>query len=391
MTRSERSWPWRSRGARTSTLPDGAVVGTAKLDRRTKNLIPRLSEGDIAVIDHVDLDRVAAEGLVDAGVAAVVNASSSMTGRYPNMGPLVVLDAGLQLVDEVGADVLDLIAEGTEVAIDGGDIYVDGEVVASGVDQNRSDLLERIEIAKSSLGDELGRFAENTLEYLTEERTLVADDLEIPDVGLDFRGRHVLIAVRGTGYQDDLEALRRIGYVNELRPIIIGVDGGADALLEMGFTPDLILGDFDSVSKDALRCGARLVVHGYEGGEAPGARRLDRLGFDYIVWEAPGTSEDIAMLMAYEHEAALIVAVGTHSSMAEFLDKGRAGMASTFLVRMRVGSILVDAKGVSRLYQSQVRKRDLILLVLSALFTIVVIGVVSEPIRLVLRTLWTSL
>jgi uncharacterized membrane-anchored protein len=201
----------------------------------------------------------------------------------------------------------------------------------------------------------------------------------------------VLIVVRGIDYREDLRALRRIGYIADLEPVLIGVDGGADALLDEGLKPDIIIGDFDSVSSDALRTGAELVVHAYPGGEAPGAERLDRLGFEYKVFEAPGTSEDVAMMLAWEGRAELLVAVGTHSSMNEFFDKGREGMASTFLTRMRVGTILVDAKGVSRLYRSHVRKRDLVLLVLSALFTLVVVAMVSEPIRLLLQSVWDDL
>lgn len=388
---ADRSWRWRSLREADNTLPPGAIAGTARVDRRTKNLIPRLRPGDIAIIDHEDLDRVAAEELVSRGVSAVVNASVSMTGRYPSMGALVVTRAGIPLLDEVGSEVIDQINDGAHVAVVGGDLFVDGELLVSGRRLSAEDLTGQLESARSHLGDELEKFAENTLEYLRREHSFLTTATDLPEVGIDFRGRHVLIVVRGNDYHEDLEALRRIGYVRELKPILIGVDGGADALLDAGLQPDLILGDFDSVSKQALRCGASLVVHAYESGAAPGAERLDRLGFDYVIWEAAGTSEDIAMLMAFDNHAELIVAVGTHNSMAEFFDKGRAGMSSTFLVRIKVGEILVDAKGVNRLYKTQVRKRDMFALVGSAAFTIAVIGIVSEPIRLVIRSLWLSL
>lgn len=376
--------------SRITPHPD-THTGVARVDRRTKQLVKRVQPGEIMVIDHEDLDRVAAETIIEAQVGAVINASSSVSGRYPNLGPLLVCAAGIPLIDGVGLDLLDRISEGQLVTVSGGDVIVDGAVVASGNRQSMHLLEERIESARQSMGDELERFAENTLSYLSEERHLLLDDPDIPQIALPMKDRHVLIVVRGAEYKEDLAALRRSGYLGELRPLLVGVDGGADALLDIGHTPDLIIGDMDSVSERALRCGAILVVHGYQDGRAPGAERLDELGLEHVVYAAAGTSEDIAMLLAYEKGAELIVAVGTHSSMVEFFDKGRAGMASTFLVRMKVGPILVDAKGVSRLYHHTVRKGDLALLVLSAVFTLIVIILISEPVRLVLRGYWLTL
>jgi uncharacterized membrane-anchored protein len=367
------------------------VTALARVDTRTKRLVKRVQPGEIMVIDHADLDRVAAETIVEAQPAAVVNASASVTGRYPNLGPLLVCAAGIPLLDGVGSEIMDLVEEGTVLTVAGDQVLAGGAVLAQGTRQSMQDLEVIIEEARRSMGAELERFAENTLSYLTEERHLLLDDPDVPDVGLDIKGRHVLIVVRGADYKEDLDTLRRSGYLAEMRPLLVGVDGGADALLEIGQTPDLIIGDMDSVSERALRCGAALVVHGYRDGRAPGARRLEDLGLDHLVWAATGTSEDIAMLLAYERGAELIVAVGTHSSMVEFFDKGRAGMASTFLVRMKVGPVLVDAKGVSRLYQHRIRKGDLALLVLSAVFTLVVITLISEPVRLVLRGYWLTL
>jgi uncharacterized membrane-anchored protein len=362
------------------------VRGPARIGRRTKDLVARLRPGDIAVIDHVDLDRVAAEGLVAASPAAVINAGASVSGRYPNFGPHLLVAAGIPLLDSVGSEIMDALMEGRSVELDG-ETLRSGELTFTGVRQTRELLDASIESAKASLGAELERFAANTLEYLRQEKHLAVDDLDVPDVGIDMRGRHALIAVRGPDYREDLGALRQTGYLQEVRPVTIAVDGAADALLAIGRKPDVIIGDMDSVTERALRCGAALVVHGYPDGRAPGAQRLIDLGLEHLVWNASGTSEDIAMLLAYERGASLIVAVGTHSSMAEFLDKGRAGMASTFLVRLRVGPVLVDAKGVSRLYQSRVRKLDLVLLITAALFALLVVTAVSQPARLFLDNL----
>jgi len=376
--------------AKTPREPE-VLTGPARVDSRTKRLVKRAQPGDVLVIDHGDLDRVAAETIVEAQAGAVINARPSISGRYPNLGPLLVCAAGIPLVDDVGEDVLQAITEGQLVTVAGADVLVDGVVVATGTRQSMQLLEDRIEVARQSMGAELERFAENTLSYLSQERHLLLDEPDIPDIALDMKGRHVLIVVRGAEYKEDLDTLRRSGYLGEMAPLLVGVDGGADALLDIGHTPDLIIGDMDSVSERALRCGATLVVHGYQDGRAPGSKRLDDLGLQHVVYAAAGTSEDIAMLLAYEKGAELIVAVGTHSSMVEFFDKGRAGMASTFLVRMKVGPILVDAKGVSRLYQHSVRKGDLAMLVLSAIFTLVVITLISEPVRLVLRGYWLTL
>jgi uncharacterized membrane-anchored protein len=167
-------------------------------------------------------------------------------------------------------------------------------------------------------------------------------------------------------------------YIREYRPILVGVDGGADALIEVGYTPDVIVGDMDSVSDHALRCGAEVVVHAYADGRAPGLQRVQDLGVAAVVFPAAGTSEDVALLLADEKGAALIVAVGTHATLVEFLDKGRQGMASTFLTRLRVGGKLVDAKGVSRLYRRRISTWSLVLLIASTLATMAAAVFVSS-------------
>jgi uncharacterized membrane-anchored protein len=286
---------------------------------------------------------------------------------------------------------MDAVRDGHPVTVDGEKLLVDGEVVATGERQTLATVESAIGVARANMGPELERFAENTVDYVRRDLELLTGALELPATDCDFVDRHVLIVVRGSDYKEDLSLLRQSGYLRDVKPVLIGVDGGADALLEVGAVPDIIIGDFDSVSETALRCGAQLIVHGYTDGRAPGAKRLDDLELPYTVFAAPGTSEDIAMLLAYEEGAELMVAVGTHTSMVEFLDKGRAGMASTVLVRMKVGDALVDAKGVSRLYHTSVRTRDLVWMILAAVFTLAVALMLSEPVRLVLRAFWRSL
>jgi uncharacterized membrane-anchored protein len=367
---------------------DPTVRGPARAGSRTKDLTKLLEPGDIAVIDHADLDRVAADGLVEADVAAVVNASSSITGRYPNTGPLQLVDAGIPLVDAVGAEVIDRVDESRELVIDGGRLLQGGELIAHGRRLDRERVVTAMEAARDTIGEELQRFAVNTLEYVTDEAHLTFAPLTLPPLATVIDGRHALVVVRGHDYKEDLRALRP--YVKEYRPVLIAVDGGADALLEQGMTPDIIIGDFDSVTERALHTAPDLVHHVHPSGHAPGREELADFGVDYEEFVVEGTSEDAAMLLAHEAGAPLIVAVGTHATMVEFLDKGRPGMASTFLTRLRLGPELVDAKGVSRLYEGRVRRRDVILLVAAALVVMLVMVMVSESLRIYLEALWLA-
>ncbi|GAA3621039.1 putative cytokinetic ring protein SteA [Kineosporia mesophila] len=357
--------PSLSRGRRPEPAEGPGVHGVAKVDSRTKDLTKRLNPGDIAIINHTDIDRVAADALVGVRPAAVVNAAASISGRYPNLGPQILLAAGVLLIDGVGDSVLTTITEGTRIRIDGNEIWVDGQVVARGTKQDAATVSAAMDDARAGLNVQLEAFAANTMEYLKKERDLLLDGVGVPDVKTSFEGRQSLIVVRGYHYKEDLATLRP--YIREYRPVLVGVDGGADAILEAGYTPDMIVGDMDSVSDKALTCGAEIVVHAYRDGNAPGLVRVRELGVDPVVFPATGTSEDVAMLLADDKGASLIVAVGTHATLVEFLDKGRAGMASTFLTRLRVGTKLVDAKGVSRLYRQRISNWQLAVLAIAGL------------------------
>lgn len=346
------------------------LVAPVRSDRRTKNLIRRLRPGDIAVIDHVDLDRVSAEALVGRGVAAVVNVAPGISGRYPNQGPELLVGAGIPLIDDVDPEVFARVREGERLRLEGDALYRGEEVLARGTRQDRASVEAAMELARAGLATQLEAFAANTMAYLQREHDLLLDGIGIPAIGTVLEGRHVLIVVRGYHYREDLTALR--SYIREFRPVIVGVDGGADAVMEAGYRPDIIVGDFDSVSDRALACGAELVVHAHRDGRAPGLQRLRDLDQEAVVFPATGTSEDAAMMLADDAGAALIVAVGSHATMEEFLDKGRAGMAGTFLTRLRVGGKLVDAEGVSRLYRSRISPWALLALVAACLLTMVV-------------------
>ncbi len=369
----------RRRRRRPSEL---RVAGVARVGPRTKDLAKRIGRGEIAVIDHRDLDRIAAESLLAAGVAAIVNADHSISGRYPNGGPERVVAAHVPLLDAVGSAVMETVRDGEFVELRDDALWRNGEKLAAGELLTVHDVELRMEDARLRIGTELRSFARNTLEFIDEEAERTFGPLALPPLATKFRGRHALVVVRGLDYKRDLRALR--AYMREYRPVLIAVDGGADALIDVGRTPDIIIGDFDSLSPIALHCGAELVHHVHPDGRAPGLERLQAEGVRYERFVADGTSEDAALLLAFEAGADLIVAVGTHATMVEFLDKGRRGMASTFLTRLRLGPMLVDAKGVSRLYQGRVRRRDMVLLVVSAVAAMVAMVYASHSLRVFL-------
>jgi uncharacterized membrane-anchored protein len=357
------------RQGRTEEPP--GIVGVARVDLKTKVLVRRLQPGDIAIIDHPDLDRVSADELISCRVAAVVNAAKSVTGRYPNLGPGLLLDAGIPLIDDVGREVLSRVCDGTAVRLDRDVLYNSSDqVIAKGMLLTETALAKAMDDATAGVAGQIDAFAANTLEFLRRERDLLSNGIDLPELATGMKDRHVLVVVRGYRYREDLRALRP--YIREYRPVLLAVDGGADALLEAGYRPHVIIGDMDSVSDEALQAGAELVVHAYPDGRAPGMTRLKGLGLAAVKLPAPGTSEDVALLVADACGASLIAVVGTHWTLEEFLDKGRPGMASTFLTHLRVGSKLVNARGVHQLYQSRISGWALAALVVAAAVTIVV-------------------
>jgi uncharacterized membrane-anchored protein len=365
------------------------VSGPVRSGRKTKLLVKRLHRGDIAVIDHKDLDRVSAEDLIAAGTVAVLNCRPSSTGAYPNMGPLLLVQAGVHLVDMPGDELFKALDDGDVITVRGGEVLCRGEVIAKGSVQEPEDVRSRNEERRREIGDALESFARNTIEHMLEERELLAGKLELPVFHTDFRDRPALVVVRGVDHRKDLRALRP--YIRDVRPALVGVDGGANALLEEGFKPDMIVGDMDSAQESTLRCGAELVVHAYADGRAPGREHLEELGLPYKLVPAPGTSQDVAMLIAAEKGARLIVSVGSQWNLVEFLDKNRRGMSSTFLTRLRIGEILVDAKGVSRLYRPRPTTAPLALVLLVGLAALAAVIAVTPGLRDVADLLWLKL
>ena len=389
----------------TELAPAHTVAGPVRPGRRTKLLVHHLLRGDIALIDHLDIDRVSAEELIAAGTAAVLNCSSSSGGSYPNLGPQLLVEAGIVLVDLPDDALFDQLSDGDPLVIrirpavaksaDEGarpayaEVLRKGELLARGEVLDLERVCAETELRRQEIGEALERFAHNTIEHMREERELLAGRIQLPRFATDFRDRSTLVVVRGVGHQRDLRALRP--FIRDMRPVIVAVDGGADALLEEGLTPDMIVGDMDSAGEAALRCGAELVVHSYPDGRAPGRERLEQLGLPFKLVPAPGTSQDVAMLIAAEKGARLIVSVGSQFNLVEFLDRNREGMSSTFLTRLRIGEILVDAKGVSRLYRPRPGLTPLLVVIAAGLIALIAVVWMSPALRDVAELLWLKL
>ncbi len=381
--------------ALTGALPVARTVsGPVRPGRKTKLLVGHMVAGDIALIDHLDIDRVSAEELIAAGAAAVLNCRPSSGGSYPNMGPQLLVQAGLMLVDLPDDSLFGLVADGDPIVVrstgsGAGEVLRRGDVLARGQILEPERVLRETEARRQEVGEALERFALNTIEHMREERELLTGRIQMPRFQTDFRDRSILVVVRGVDVQRDLRALRP--FIRDMRPLIVAVDGGADVLLEEGLTPHMIVGDMDSAAESALRCGAELVVHSSMDGHAPGRHRLQELGLAYKLVPAPGTSQDVAMLIAAEKGARLIVAVGAQYNLVEFLDRNRQGMSSTFLTRLRIGEILVDAKGVSRLYQPRPGLTPLLVVIAAGMIAMIAVIWMTPALRDVAQLLWIRL
>jgi uncharacterized membrane-anchored protein len=359
------------------------IKGRVRKHRRTKQLVLQLKPGEIALIDHGDLDGPAAEALVDCRPAAVLNAQPSMTGDYPNRGPAVLTAGGVPLFDLQSRDLFEQIENGRALTIQDDRLLLDGREVGRCTRLEAEHAARLAAHAEAKTKQLLLDFAGNTLEFIRTEPEIVLPSGPLPELKTPIRGRHVVIVARGPGSHGDLRAIR--SYIVDMRPVLIGVDGGADILVAAGFRPDIVVGDLDSAGDDVLRCGAEILVHAYADGRSPGRERAERLGLRYQALSTPGTSEDAALALAFEKGAELIVMVGSHTNLPDFLEKGRRGMASTFLTRLKVGDRLVDAKGVRMLYQGAVGLKHLAYVAGAAVLTACGVLAVSPFVRGVLR------
>jgi uncharacterized membrane-anchored protein len=361
------------------------IKGIARKDPRTKDLAKRINPGEIAIIKHKDIDEIAAISLAEAKIKAVLNLDKTISGKYPNQGPTILREAGIPIFESEDLEIMDIVEEGETIEIKSSDVFYGGEKIGTSIYLDDKKIDDLLHIGYENIEEELDKFIENTLDYAKREKGLVLGNIDIPKIKTKMLKRHVLVVVRGKDYKKDLLAMRN--YIHEVRPILIGVDGGGDALMEFGYTPDMIVGDMDSVSDRCLKAAGEVVVHAYPDGRAPGLERVNDLNIESVVFSTPGTSEDITFLLAHYYGASLIVALGTHNSMIDFLEKGRSGMASTFLVRLKVGDKLVDAKGVNQLYGSSLKPKYLVFLAFTAFIPVIMMMLLYPPMAEIIKLL----
>ena len=352
------------------------MTGVARVDRRTGDLLRRVSQGDIVVLDQLDLDRSTADALVRAAVGGVVNASPSISGRFPNLGPEVLVGAGIPLIDGVGQDALREIKEGSKLRLHDGTVFVGEREVAQGTRQTKESVADQMVEAKAGMSAQLEAFSANTMEFLRRERTMILEGIGVPQLTTIMKDRQVLVVAPGHEHVADLKLLKR--YLGEHRPILIGVESGADSLREAGYKPDIIVGDPNGITTETLRSGAEVVVPAHPDGHAPGLGRIQDLGIGAVTFPASGNAEDLALIIADTHDATLVVTVGFQATLREFLDRGRSGSnPSTFLTRLKLGSKLVDGKAVAALHRSRVSVAAIVLLVMAAMVAIAAAVAVS--------------
>ncbi|MEU5407021.1 putative cytokinetic ring protein SteA [Nocardia asteroides] len=365
----------------TETLP--GVAGIARVDRNTRRLLRRVGPGDVVVLDETDLDRHTADRLVEAGVVAVINTSPSISGRYPNLGPEVLVANGIVLMDTVSSDAFGKIKDGAKVRIDEGIVYADKlvkkepEVLVEGIEFDESAIADRMIEARNGLADHLDAFAGNTTEFVRTESALLIDGIGVPDIELELRNRHVVVVADGSGHLEELQKLKP--FIKEYAPILIGVGRGADTLRKLKYKPDLIVGDPDEISTETLRSGAEMILPADTDGHAKGLERIQDLGIGATTFPSSGSPTDLALMLADHHGASLIVLAGAPASLEDFFDRGRRDSnPATFLTRLKVGAKLVDAKAVSTLYRQRSSGAALALVVLAALVAIVVVILASH-------------
>ena len=350
--------------------PRPGVTGTARVDRDIDRLLRRVGSGDIVVLDSLDLDRITADALVEAGVAAVVNASQSISGRYPNLGPEVLVANNITLIDDAGPEVFKKIKDGARVRVNSGCVYAGDRRIARGTERTDEEIHDMMHEAKSGLVAHLEAFAGNTIEFIRSESPLLIDGMGIPSIDVDVNRRHVVVVAEEPCAEDDLKALKP--FIKEYQPVLVGVGTGADVLRKAGYRPQLVVGDPDSMSVEVLRSGAQVVLPADADGHAKGLERIQDLGVGAMTFPAAGSAADLALLLCDHHGASLIVTAGHGASIEEFFDRSRAqSNPSTFLTRLKVGEKLVDAKAVATLYRSRVSGGAIALLVMAMLVAVV--------------------
>lgn len=360
---SEESQP-QTLGASSADLKP--IHGIARVDPHARKLAARLEPGDIAVIDFRDLDRATAQAFVSAGAAAVLNAAPSMSGRYPNLGPLVLLESGICLLDDLGADIM-TVKEGASITINFDEVSQRGRVIATGHRVSLLDARETTNSARNGFATQIRAFAETTGEYLEREASLLLNGSGLPDLPVDLQGKVVLLVLDDSHSLDQLRKARP--WIRDTHPVVIAVDGGGDIAVKAGLRPHLIVGDMELVPEKLLRSRAEILI-GLDEKYTPGIERLKRMGISHHEVSTSAPAADLAMLYASLSGASAIVTAGEHTTFEDFLDRGRTGMAASFFTRLRAGGQLIALPAVMATYRHRIRSFSVVMLILSAVIAL---------------------
>ncbi len=363
---------------RTRPRPDASgVIGTARTDRRTPSLLPRLSAGEVALLDQVDLDSPTAEALVEAGVVAVLNRSEMISGRYPNRGPQILADAGIAMVDRLGgiggADPFAVVGDGRRVRVVGGSVLVGDEVVAEGREVTRDDVADQLDAARAGMASQLQTLTHNSAEFLRREEPLILHGQGLPRLRTKLKGRPVVVVGQGPDDAAELRSMRR--YLREMHPVIISTGEGLEVARAAGLSPDVVVLDSHTEELPAarsLRAARDVVVTEPPGAARAGTStdRFDKVGVRTVAMQTTAAPADAALLLADGAGARPIVGVGLRGTIEEFLDSNRDGLGSGYVTRLKVGPKLVDATAVPMLYSGQLRARHAYLVLLIGLVAV---------------------
>lgn len=334
--------------SRTQELP--GLHGALRDCTPGGNGMKKFRAGDIAVINAANISRQEAQALIDVQPAAVVNVAEFSTGTIPNYGPHMLLDAQVELLENVGEEFVAGFRDGKKARITtDGEVFVGDTLLGQGIKVERAKAEKDFAGARRNLVDHMEAYFGNSIEFIHSEGPLLIDGLGIPEAGAEMRERKVLVVSPSEDHRGKIKGLRN--FIREYDPVLVGVDSAADSLVELGYTPDLIVGNPQDIATETLRSGARVILPADPDGTAEGLERIQDLGIGAMTFPAATDSAtDLALLLADYHEAEMIVQVGDSLDLDDIFAAEARATPAAMLTRLKAGSRLVDSSAIINLY-----------------------------------------